>query len=258
MVIAAAGLAAAVALIDIPTDSADPGRLIGGEDLFAAPPPISASTFPLLPPSLVPPGSSTPVPTDPPATPASLLPFWVQPPPTVTKASSPAVRVLGTTSMSRPLTATTDPPAAKPKPAPTKTKLRTKMKPKPLPTAPQSKPRPAKPKPRPTPTKPGPKSEPKPRRPPTKPEPEPRPAKPKPKKETKSEDSLKTSSAGSSPRSIAQRLMTRAPRRGAQQDTADRGVAVDAALLPVEGSGPRHVAMAGASKAVSQRNAALA
>jgi hypothetical protein len=198
MVIAAAGLAAAVALIDIPTDSAGPGTLIGGEDLFAAPPPTSAPTFPPLPPSLVPPGSSTPVPTDPPATPASLLSFWVQPPQRVTKASSPAVRVLETTSMSRALTATTDPPAAKPKPAPTKTKLRTKTKPKPLPTAPQSKPRPAN---------------------------------PKPKRETKSEDRLKTSSAGSSPRSMAQRLMTRAPRRGAQQDTADRGVAVDAAAL---------------------------
>jgi len=171
MVIAAAGLAAAVALIDISTDSADLGTLIGGEELFAAPPPISAPTFPPLPPSLVPPGSSTPVPTDPPATPASLLPFGVQPPQGVTKASSPAVRVPGTTSVPRAATATTDPPAAKPKPPPTKTKPLTKTKPKP------------------SPTKPNPKSK-------------SPPAKPKPKSEMKPEDSLKTSSAGSSPRPI--------------------------------------------------------
>jgi hypothetical protein len=178
MVIAAAGLAATVALIDIPTDSADPGTLIGGEELFAAPPPISAPTFPPLPPSLVPPGSSTPVPTDPLATPASLLPLGVQPPQGVTKASSPAVRVPGTTSVPRAPTATTDPPAAKPKPPPAKPK-------------PKSKPPPAKPKPKskPPPAKPKPKSE-------------PPPAKPKPKSETKPADSLKTSSAGSSPRPI--------------------------------------------------------
>jgi hypothetical protein len=128
MVIVAAALAAAVAVIDVPGDSADPGTVIGGEELFAAPPPASAPIFPPLPPSLVPPGSSAPVPTDPLGTPASAVPFGVQPPRGVTKASSPAVRVLGTTSVRHAPTAATDPPAVRPKPPPIKPPTRTKPK----------------------------------------------------------------------------------------------------------------------------------
>jgi hypothetical protein len=59
MVITAAGLAAAVALIEIPTRSAT-GPVIAGGDLLAAPPPTSARTLPPLPPLLFPPDSSPP------------------------------------------------------------------------------------------------------------------------------------------------------------------------------------------------------
>jgi hypothetical protein len=163
MVIAAAGLAAAVALIDIPTDSADPGAVIGGDKLFAAPPPTIAPTFPPLPPLLTPPGSSTPVPTDPAATPAS--PLRVQPQ-GVPAAASASVGVLGTASVPRAPTATTDAPAAKAKP--TKAKP-TKSKPKPPPA--KTKPIKAKPKP------------------------------PPPKGKTKPKDRRKSASTGSSPRS---------------------------------------------------------
>jgi hypothetical protein len=171
MVIAAAGLAAAVALIDIPTDSADPGAVIGGDKLFAAPPPTIPPTFPPLPPLLTPPGSSTPVPTDPAAaTPAS--PLRVQPQ-GVTAAASASVGVLGTASVPRaPTTTTTDPPAAKPKPAETKP---VKTKPKPPPPT-ETKPVKTKPKP-------------------------PPPTETKPKGGTKSEDRRKSAPTGSSPRS---------------------------------------------------------
>jgi hypothetical protein len=140
MVIAAAGLAAAVALIDIPTDSADPGAVIGGDKLFAAPPPTIAPTFPPLPPLLTPPGSSTPVPTDPAAMPAA--PLRVQPQ-GVTAAASASVGVLGASSVPRAPTTATDPPAAKTKPA-----ARAAAKTKPAKT------KPAKTKPPPTETKP--------------------------------------------------------------------------------------------------------
>lgn len=168
MVIAAAGLAAAVALIDIPTDSAGPGAVIGGDKLFAAPPPI-APTFPPLPPLLTPPGSSTPVPTDPAATPAS--PLRVQPQ-GVTAAASASVGVPGAASVPRAPTTTTDPPAAKTKPA---ARAPVKTKPKPPP--------PAKAKPKP--------------KPPAKTKPKP----PPPKGETKPKDRRKSASTGSSPRS---------------------------------------------------------
>jgi hypothetical protein len=169
MVIAAAGLAAAVALIDIPTDSADPGAVIGGDQLFAAPPPTIAPTFPPLPPLLTPPGSSTPVPTDPAATPAS--PLRVQPH-GVTAAASASVGVLGAASVPRAPTTTTDPPAAKTKPA---ARAPVKTKPKPPP--------PAKAKPKP--------------KPPAKTKPKP----PPPKGETKPKDRRTSASTGSSPRS---------------------------------------------------------
>ena len=170
MVIAAAGLAAAVALIDIPTDSADPGAVIGGDKLFAAPPPTIPPTFPPLPPLLTPPGSSTPVPTDPAAaTPAS--PLRVQPQ-GVTAAASASVGVLGTASVPRAPTTTTDPPAAEPKPAETKP---VKTKPKPPPPT-ETKPVKTKPKP-------------------------PPPTETKPKGGTKSEDRRKSAPTGSSPRS---------------------------------------------------------
>jgi hypothetical protein len=166
MVIAAAGLAAAVALIDIPTDSAGPGAVIGGDKLFAAPPPPIAPTFPPLPPLLTPPGSSTPVPTDPAATPAS--PLRVQPQ-GVPAAASASVGVLGTASVPRAPTTATDPPAAKPKAKPPAKTKPAKSKPKP----PAAKSKPAKSKPKP----------------------------PPPKGETKPKDRRKSASTGSSPRS---------------------------------------------------------
>jgi histone H1/5 len=184
MVIAAAGLAAAVALIDIPTHSADPGTVIGGEGLFAAPPPMIGPSFPPLPLLLAPPGSSTPVPTDPAATPTS--PLRVQPQ-GVTEAASAVVGVLGTASVPRPPTATTDPPAAKPKAKPAAKAKPTKAKPKPPP--PKAKPVKAKPKP------PPPKAE------PVKAKPQPPPPKAKAKGGTKPEDRRKSASTGSSSRS---------------------------------------------------------
>jgi hypothetical protein len=113
MVIAAAGLAASLALIDIPTHSADPGMVTGGEALFAVPPPTIAPSFPPLPPLLAPPGSSTPAPSDPAATPASPLSLRPQ---GVTEAASAAVGVLGASSVPRAPSTTADPPAAKTKP----------------------------------------------------------------------------------------------------------------------------------------------
>jgi hypothetical protein len=172
VVIAAAGLAAAVALIDIPTDSADPGAVIGGDELFAAPPPTIAPTFPPLPPLLTPPGSSTPVPTDPAATPAS--PLRVQPQ-GVTAAALASVGVLGASSVPRAPATTTDPPAAKAKPAPAPARAK-----------------PAKAKPKPPPAKPPP--------PKAKPKPPP-PTETRPKGETKPKDRSMTASTGSSPRS---------------------------------------------------------
>jgi hypothetical protein len=172
MVIAAAGLAAALALIDIPTHSADPGTVIGGEGLVAAPPPTIGPSFPPLPPLLAPPGSSTPVPTDLAATPTS--PLRVQPQ-GVTEAASAAVGVLGTASVPRPPTATTDPPAAKPKAKPA--------------AKPKVKPVKAKPNP------PPPKAE------PVKAKPNPPPPKAEANGGTKPEDRRKTASTGSSSRS---------------------------------------------------------
>jgi hypothetical protein len=173
MVIVAAGLAAVVALVEIPTQSGQPGSVVAGGDLFAAPPPTSAPTLPPLPPLLFPPGSSTPVPIESPATPAPALSLGAQPPQGVTEASSPAMGILGTSVAQDAPTSTTQPPSAiKPKPPPTS------KKPKPPP--PTSK----KPKPPPTSAKPKPP-------PPT-----------KPKSTIKPEDNRKTVSAGPSPRSI--------------------------------------------------------
>src|SRR5829696_4193439 len=75
LVIAAAGLAAVAALIEIPTHSADPGTLVGGGNLFAGSPSTAASTLPPLPPLLFPPGSSTPVPIQPPTPTGEGLPL---------------------------------------------------------------------------------------------------------------------------------------------------------------------------------------
>ena len=120
VVIAAAGLAASLALIEIPTPSADPGTVTGGDGVLAVPPPAAAPSFPPLPPLLTPPDSSTPVPTDPAATPASLIDLQPQ---GMTDAASAAVGVLAASSASRAPTAAPDPPAAKTKP-PTKIKPR--------------------------------------------------------------------------------------------------------------------------------------
>src|SRR5512133_824666 len=79
MVIAAAGLAAAVALIDIPTHSGASGPVVAGDDLLAPPPPTSAPALPQFPPLLFPPGSAPPIPSEPPATPAPPL-LGVPPP----------------------------------------------------------------------------------------------------------------------------------------------------------------------------------
>src|SRR5215218_5793931 len=75
LVIAAAGLAAVAALIEIPTHSADPGTVVGGGSLFAGSPSTTASTLPPLPPLLFPPGSSTPVPIQPPTPTGEGLPL---------------------------------------------------------------------------------------------------------------------------------------------------------------------------------------
>src|SRR5215218_9929892 len=75
LVIAAAGLAAVAALIEIPTHSADPGTVVGGGSLFAGSPSTTASTLPPLPPLLFPPGSSTPVPIQPPTPTGGGLPL---------------------------------------------------------------------------------------------------------------------------------------------------------------------------------------
>lgn len=172
MVIVAAGLAAAVALIDIPTHSAAPGTVVSGGGLLAAPPSTSAPTLPPLPPLLFPPGSSTPIPIESPATPAPTLPLRAQPPQGVTKASSPAMGMLGTSLAQHAPTPTTEPPSAtKPKPPPTS------KKPNP-PPATKPKPPPASSQPKPPPD-----------------------TKKKPKSETKPEDSRKATSAGPSPRS---------------------------------------------------------
>jgi hypothetical protein len=98
LVIAAAGLAATVALIEIPTHSGDPGTVVGGGSLLAAPPPISDSSFPPLPPLLFPPGSSTPVPIEPLATPLSSLALEGQASSNLAQASASAIGSLGAVS----------------------------------------------------------------------------------------------------------------------------------------------------------------
>jgi hypothetical protein len=146
VVIVAAGLAAAMALIDLPIHSTEPGTVVGGGDLLAAPPPTSAPALPPLPPLLFPPGSSTPVPIESPATSAPSLPLGAQPRRGMTEASSPAMGVRGTSLAQQAPTPPTEPlsaPAAKPPPASNKAKPPpTSTKPKPL--------RPTKPKPPPT------------------------------------------------------------------------------------------------------------
>jgi hypothetical protein len=172
VVILAAGLAAAIALIELPIHSTEPGTVVGGGDLFAAPPPTSAPALPPLPPLLFPPGSSTPVPIESPATSAPSLPLGAQPRQGRTEASSPAMGVLGTSLARQAPTPTTKPrsaPAPKPRPA--------SNKPKPPPTSKKPKPlRPTKPKP-PPPTG-------------------------QPKSEIKPKDGRKATSAEPSPRSI--------------------------------------------------------
>jgi hypothetical protein len=160
LVVVAAGLAAAVALVDIPTHSAAPGTVVGGPD-FAAPPPISDPIVPPLPPLLFPPGTSTPAPTEPPATPAPSPALGAEPPHGVTKASSPASGVLGTALVKQaPSPAPEPPPAAKkPKPNPPDP-----QKPEPPPAAEKPEPKPKKPKPPPAAEKPEPKIKPKDRR----------------------------------------------------------------------------------------------
>jgi outer membrane biosynthesis protein TonB len=161
MVIVAAGLAAAVALIEIPTRSAAPGTVVGGGAHFTAPPPIRDPTFPPLPPLLFPPGSAAPVPTGTPATSASSLALGAEPPQGVTRASSPASGVLGTALARHAPTPTAKPPPAaeKPKPTPATEKPTPKLKkPKPAPAA--EKPKPEKPKPAPATDTPTPTSKP--------------------------------------------------------------------------------------------------
>jgi hypothetical protein len=182
MVIAAAGLAAAVALIDIPTHSAVPGTVVAGGELFAAPPPTSASTLPLLPPLLFPPGAPTPVPIKAPTTPALPHPLGVQSTRNAAAAASPAIGMLVTPSVGHVPTS-----ATKPKPS-------ASTKPTPPPTLKQAKPPPTKSKPH---------ASRKPKPPPTKSKP-PHTSK-KPKDERKSDSSGKVTSAASSPRSIASR-----------------------------------------------------
>src|SRR5829696_4455924 len=74
LAIAAAGLVAVAMLIGIPTHSADPGTVVGVGSPFPALPSTTASTLPPLPPLLFPPGSSTPVPIQPPTPTSGGLP----------------------------------------------------------------------------------------------------------------------------------------------------------------------------------------
>ena len=183
MVIVAAGLAAAVALIEIPTRSA-PGPVVAGGDLFAAPPPTSPPTLPPLPPLLFPPDSSPPIPVGSPATPAPALSLGPQPPRGVTEASSPAMGIRGASLAQHAPTSATGPPSAtKPKPPPTSNR------PKPPP--------PIKPKPPPTSNKPKPPPRTKPKPPPTSEKPKVEPPT-KPKSKIKAEASGSTTSAGAS------------------------------------------------------------
>jgi hypothetical protein len=181
VVILAAGLAAAIALIELPIHSTEPGTVVGGGDLFAAPPPTSAPALPPLPPLLFPPGSSTPVPIESPATSAPSLPPGAQPRQGMTEASSPAMGVLGTSLAQQAPTPTTKPlsaPAPRPRPA--------SNKPKPPPTAKKAKPL--------RPTKPPQSTKPKP--PPTSNKPKPPPPTGQPKSEVKPKDGRKATSAG--------------------------------------------------------------
>jgi hypothetical protein len=164
VVILAAGLAAAMALIELPIHSTAPGTVVGGGHLFAAPPPTSAPALPPLPPLLFPPGSSTPVPIESPATSAPSLPLGAQPRRGMTGASSPAMGVPGTSLAQH-----------EPKPPPTS------RKPKPL--RPTKPPRLTKPKPLLTSNKP---------RPPTG----------RPKSKIKPKDAGKATSAEPSPSSV--------------------------------------------------------
>ena len=128
LVIAAAGLAATVALVEIPTHS-DPGTVVGGRSGFSAgPPPIGDSSFPPLPPLLFPPGSSTPVTIEPLATPVPSLALGVQASSNVAQAPASAGGSRGASSAQRaptspsakaPARLKSKPPAAKPKAAPT-------------------------------------------------------------------------------------------------------------------------------------------
>src|SRR5215208_2642293 len=74
LAIAAAGLVAVAMLIGIPTHSADPGTVVGVGSPFPALPSTTAATLPPLPPLLFPPGSSTPVPIQPPTSVSGGLP----------------------------------------------------------------------------------------------------------------------------------------------------------------------------------------
>jgi hypothetical protein len=145
VVILAAGLAAAIALIELPIHSTEPGTVVGGGDLFAAPPLTSAPALPPLPPLLFPPGSSTPVPIESPATTAPSLPLGARPGQGMTEASSPAMGVLGTSlAQQAPPPATEPPSAPEPKPPPTakKAKPLRSTKPEPPPTSNRPKPPP--------------------------------------------------------------------------------------------------------------------
>jgi hypothetical protein len=145
MVIVAAGLAAAIALIDLPIHATGPGTVVGGGDLFAAPPPTSAPALPPLPPLLFPPGSSTPVPIESPATSAPSLPLGAQPRQGRTEASSPAMGVLGTSLARQAPTPTTEPPSA-PEPKPPTSKKSKPLRPtKPEPPLTSNRPKPPPP-----------------------------------------------------------------------------------------------------------------
>ena len=148
LVIAAAGLAATMALIEIPTHSPDLGMVAGGRGLSAGPPPVVDSSFPTLPPLLFPPGSSTPVPTKPLAAPVPSLASGVQ-------ASASAMGSFGASAAQRSPTSPTakapatrtkskPPPAAKPKAAP-HTSKKTKPPVRPKPEAPHTSKRSAPP-----------------------------------------------------------------------------------------------------------------
>ncbi len=118
LVIAAAGLAATVVLIEIPSGSGDPGRVVAGGSLLDALPPRSASTPTPLPPFAFPAAASTPAPVEPLTTPAPAQELDVRPSGSVAGSTFFATGRLGASSAQRLHTSPSREAAASKKPHP--------------------------------------------------------------------------------------------------------------------------------------------